>query len=620
MESFFTNTEKKAWKAGHHHRAYERLGAYINEKGVEFAVWAPHAYSVSVVGDFNSWDGAQHPMEKDEKTGIWSTFIAGVEQYALYKYELRSGPHAPPFLKSDPYAFYFELRPQTASIVYNLNCYDWSDAAWMQQRAGFQAEDRPISIYEVHLGSWKRKGDGDSEYLSYRDLADELIPYAKKMGFTHIELMPVAEHPYDPSWGYQVTGYFAPTSRFGEPSDLMHFIDRCHQEEIGVIIDWVPGHFPKDEQALQRFDGTTLYEYSYPERREHKDWGTNVFDYGKPEVCSFLISSAAFWCEKYHIDGLRVDAVASMLYLDYGRQEDEWKPNFYGGNEHLEAINLIREFNSVLHEHYPGVITMAEESTSWPGVTQATEDGGLGFNYKWNMGWMNDTLSFMEMEVNQRHENSRKITFPLVYATHEKFVLPLSHDEVVHLKKPLLYKSPVDSAKQFANLRLLYVYMFGHPGKKLLFMGNEFAQDSEWSESKALKWHLLERQEHIGVQKLVSDLLKLYKNQRSLFEWEYDERSFEWVDLGGQNPGLFSFLRKAKDPANHLFFILNFNGYNIGDYMPGLLERVRYTTVINTESGFYGGTNKGGQVEKDHRQVVHLAPFSGLILKPEYEQ
>jgi 1,4-alpha-glucan branching enzyme len=485
----------------------------------------------------------------------------------------------------------------------------------MQQREHLQSTDRPMSIYEVHLGSWRKKGPEGSEFLTYRDLADELVPYVKDLGFTHIELMPVAEHPFDPSWGYQITNYFAPTSRFGEPKDFMHFVNRCHREGIGVIMDWVPGHFPKDEQALQMFDGSPLYEHVDPLRREQKDWGTHVFDYGKPEVCSFLISNASYWCRHFHIDGLRVDAVASMLYLDYSKEDGEWSPNVYGGNQHLEAINFLRSFNTTLHEHHPGVISVAEESTSWPGVTQPAAEGGLGFDYKWNMGWMNDTLSFMEMKPGEREHSPRKITFPLVYATHEKFVLPLSHDEVVHLKKPLVRKSPVNEAEQFANLRLLYTYMLGHPGKKLLFMGGEFAQTSEWAEDRPLDWHLLQYDPHKGVQKLVGDLLHLYRREPALHQCEYRGESFEWIELSERRPGLFAFLRKAINPADHLFFILNFSNNKVDDYKPGPFRGTQYELLINTDSSYYGGTDSGGHGGHASEQAAGLAPFSGLILK-----
>ncbi len=607
--------ELDEWNNGTYHHAHKKLGAHIKNKGVEFAVWAPHAHSVSVVGTFNGWDGRRHPMEKDQQTGIWKIHIPDAAHLDAYKYELKTGPESQPFLKADPYAFYFELRPKTASIVYELNGYEWSDASWMKQRRQRQAYDQPISVYEVHAGSWKRKGYETSEFLTYRELAEELIPYVKQMGFTHIELMPVAEHPFDPSWGYQVTGYFAPTSRFGEPKDFMYFVDCCHQEEIGVIMDWVPGHFPKDEQALRMFDGTPLYEYADPRRGEQKEWGTHVFDYGKPEVCNFLISNASYWCERYHIDGLRVDAVASMLYLNYSRKKGEWVPNVYGGNEHLEAVNFLRAFNNMLKEHHPGVISIAEESTSWPGVTLPTERGGLGFDYKWNMGWMNDTLSYLKMDEKGREAHPRKITFPLTYATHEKFVLPLSHDEVVHLKKPLVKKSPFNEPAQLANLRLLYTYQLGHPGKKLLFMGGEFGQTSEWAENRELDWHLLQHSGHAGIKALIRDLMILYNNEAALYECDYDAEGFEWIDLSNRPRGLFSFLRKPKDPSNHLFIILNFSNQKIDSYTPALFSDIQYELVINTESHYYGGTNTGGHGGEGGKQTAWLAPFSGLILK-----
>lgn len=620
MASLFSKSDREKWHAGNHHHTYEKMGAHLTEDGVRFAVWAPHAHSVSVVGQFNNWDGRENPMQKDEETGIWSTEVKGLEHWALYKYELKTGPESPPFLKADPYAFYSELRPKNASIVYELDGFEWEDEEWVSNRADNHRFDRPMSIYEVHIGSWRLKGWQNNEYLSYRELADELIPYVSEMGFTHIELMPISEFPYDPSWGYQVTGYYAPTSRYGEPKDFMHFVNECHKAGIGIILDWVPGHFPKDDQALQMFDGQALYEHEHPFRREQKDWGTHVFDYGKPGVRNFLISNAAYWCDKFHIDGIRVDAVASMLYLDYSKAHGEWLPNRYGGNENIEAIEFLKEFNRVMKDEYPGVLTIAEESTSWAGVTDSPDNGGLGFDYKWNMGWMNDTLSYMEMNVKGRYHNPRKITFPMVYAMHEHFVLPLSHDEVVHLKKPLAYKSPGDHEEQFANLRLLFSYMFGHPGKKLLFMGGEFAQTSEWSEDRQMDWHLLNYKPHQGMQRLVSDLLDMYKEEFALFERENDYNSFEWVHLGNEHPALFSFLRKAGDPGNHLFFILNFSDQEVFDYSPGPFEGTQYELLINTDSEYYGGENRGSLSEPvdGYRQKSGVAPFSALILKSIY--
>lgn len=618
MESVITEEKKWLWNEGKYIRAYEVLGAHPRKKGqkkgVQFTVWAPNAYQVSVVGDFNNWDGRANRMEKDHDTGLWTTFVPGVDQWSLYKYELKTGEHAPPFLKMDPYAFVSEVRPKVASLVYDLEDYPWHDDEWMNKREERQSVDQPISIYEVHLGSWRRKGEHD-EYLTYDELADELVSYVRDMGFTHIELMPVAEHPYDPSWGYQIMGYFAPTSRFGEPKQFMHFVDKCHQNNIGVILDWVPGHFPRDEQGLQMYDGTALYEYEDPKKREQKDWGTYIFDYGKSGVRNFLVSNALFWCDMYHIDGLRVDAVASMLYLDYSKQDGEWTPNKYGGREHLEAIDFLKQVNDAVHSEYPGVITIAEESTSWPGVTLPPDHGGLGFNFKWNMGWMNDTLTYMEMEVEHRIRNAENITFPMVYAMSENFVLPLSHDEVVHMKGPLVYKSPGFHKEQFPNLRLLYVYFFGHPGKKLLFMGGEFAQTSEWAEDRSLDWHLLEHEPHRGVKRLFKDLLALYNREKSLFEQDHRYQGFEWIDLGSTHGGVFSFIRKAEDPSNHLLFILNFSDQMIGDYKSGPFQGMQYEVVLNSDSRHYGGNNQGGMIDHANKSIP-LPPFSGMILKP----
>lgn len=613
--------EKKwLWNEGTWHRCYELLGAHFQtlqgENGVQFTTWAPNAHRVSVVGDFNNWDGREHPMQKDNNTGLWTVFVPGLEEWTLYKYELKTGPDTPPFLKTDPYGFVTEVRPKLASLVYDLDGYTWEDDNWMARRESGQYYNRPVSIYEVHLGSWRKKND-QSEYLTYRELADELVDYVDEMGFTHIELMPVAEHPYDPSWGYQVTSYFAPTSRFGEPADFMYFVDRCHQRGIGVIMDWVPGHFPKDEQGLQMFDGSALYEYEDPKKREQKDWGTYIFDYGKAGVRNFLISNALFWCDKYHIDGLRVDAVASMLYLDYSKGEGEWTPNRYGGREHLEAIRFLKAFNREVGQQYPGVATYAEESTSWPGVTTDVSESGLGFDYKWNMGWMNDTLAYLEEEPVHRYGDPNKITFPMMYNEHEKFVLPLSHDEVVHLKKPLALKSPGSRNRQFSNLRLLFTYMYGHPGKKLLFMGGEFGQTTEWSESEPLEWYLLEYAPHQGVQSLLQDLIGLYRSEPSLYEQDHDPMGFEWIDVGKSANGVFSFLRKASDPSDHLLFTLNFGDQTIENYRPSAFGGQRYEIILNSDSTYYDGENRGSTWMENGRQFMALPPFTGIILKPK---
>lgn len=617
MDSILTDNDRRAWQEGRHFEAYRCLGSHITPEGVQFGVWAPHAHSVSVVGEFNDWDGREHPLQKDESTGIWTGFVPGIGQWELYKYELKTSEEAPPFLKSDPYAHVMELRPKTASLVYDLDDYSWNDEEWMMERGARQSFREPISIYEVHLASWRRKGENNNEYLTYRELAHELVPYLTSCGFTHIELMPVAEHPYDPSWGYQVTGYYAPTSRFGDPGDFMYFIDECHRNGIGVIMDWVPGHFPKDEFGLQMFDSTPLYEYSDPKKREQKDWGTHIFDYGKEGVRNFLLSNAQFWCDKFHIDGFRVDAVASMLYLDYSKGPGEWSPNKYGGNEHLEAIRFLKDFNTIIHREFPAVITFAEESTSWPGVTRPVHHGGLGFDYKWNMGWMNDTLEFIKKTPEQRERDPNKITFPMMYNYSENFVLPLSHDEVVHLKSPMVWKSSGSEEEQFANLRLLYTYMYGHPGKKLLFMGSEFAETSEWSEDRALHWYLLDHERHAGMKKMMDDLNALYRHEKALYQFDREADGFEWIELGKRTPSLFVFLRKAEDPSNHLLFVLNFSGREIRDYKVDPFKGVQYRIIFNSDSQYYGGDNKGGHYGEMEDQYIWLKPFSGLILKPE---
>ncbi len=605
------------WNEGTHHEAYKILGSHLTEDGAYFAVWAPHAYSASVVGEFNNWDGRENPMKKDEATGIWTAFVPDIEHWALYKYELKKAEDSPPFLKTDPYSYVMELRPKSASLVYSLQDFPWEDDNWLENREERQSYQNPISIYEVHLASWKLKGEQNDEYLSYRELAEELVPYVKNCGFTHIELMPIAEHPYDKSWGYQITGYFAPTSRLGEPKDFMYFVNECHKNGIGVIMDWVPGHFPKDEFGLQMFDSKALYEYSDPKKREQKDWGTHIFDYGKPGVRNFLLSNARFWCEQFHIDGLRVDAVASMLYLDYSKGPGEWSPNKYGGNENLEAIQFLKDFNSMVHREFPGILTFAEESTSWAGVTTPVHHGGLGFDYKWNMGWMNDTLEYIKKSREERARDPNKITFPMMYNYSENFILPFSHDEVVHLKKPMVWKSSGNEYEQFANLRTLYTYMYGHPGKKLLFMGDEFAETSEWAEDRSLHWYLLNHKRHQGVKNLVDDLNHLYQDEEAMHQIEREGDGFEWIELGHRTPSLFAFLRKAEDPSDHLLFVLNFSGEKIDNYHLGPFDGVQYRIVFNSDSEYYGGSNNGGHYGQMGGQHVWMEPFSGLVLKPE---
>lgn len=617
------------WGEGNHHHTYKWMGAHQKTvdgvSGTHFVVAAPHASRVSVIGSFNNWDGRVHSMRKYVDQGLWEIFIPQATHEDLYKFEIRAYANQLPVIKADPYARYSELRPGTASKIWNSS-YKWEDKEWIEKRPVHQNSDQPVSIYEVHLGSWKRKDEEDPGFLNYRDLANELVPYVKETGFTHIELMPLAEHPYDPSWGYQVTGYFSPTSRFGNPDDLRYFIDRCHQEEIGVIMDWVPGHFTKDEHGLRCFDGSELYEYKDPRMGEHKEWGTCIFNFGRTEVLNFLISNAVYWFDEFHIDGLRVDAVASMLYLDYSRGEGEWIPNQYGGRENLEAIHFLRRFNEVVHDYFPGVLTFAEESTSWQGISRPTSSGGLGFDYKWNMGWMNDTLDYMEKDPVYRRYHQDQLSFSLIYAFSEQFVLPLSHDEVVHLKQSLLSKMPGDDWQKFANLRLLFMYLFGHPGKKLLFMGGEFGQWSEWDESRSLNWHLLQWETHKGLQNLIKDLNSTYKKEPALHEIDANWQGFEWVDISDADNSLISFVRKGKAKDDFLVFILNFTPNVHHEYKFGVPKACKYNIILNSDSEYYGGSNTGPSVLQGHEggwhtQKAHIVttipPLAGMVLKPE---
>ncbi|HQA58984.1 MAG TPA: 1,4-alpha-glucan branching protein GlgB, partial [Acetivibrio sp.] len=509
---------------GNNHKIYEKLGAHpMTVDGIEgtfFAVWAPCAKRVSVVGNFNQWDGRRHQMRSRGPSGVWELFIPGIGQGEIYKYEIKT-PHNEIYVKADPYAFYSELRPNTASIVYDLNGYEWNDKDWMYERDHSNSFEKPMSIYEVHLGSWKRVSNDENGFHTYRELADMLVEYVKDMGYTHIELLPIAEHPFDGSWGYQITGYYAATSRYGEPKDFMYFVDKCHQNGIGVIMDWVPAHFPKDGHGLARFDGTALYEHYDPRQGEHPDWGTHIFNYGRNEVKNFLISNALFWFEKYHIDGLRVDAVASMLYLDYGKKDGEWIPNRWGGKENVDAIEFMQQLNSTVYKYHPGVMMIAEESTSWALVTKPPYTGGLGFAYKWNMGWMNDFLRYMSMDSIYRKYHQNLITFSLMYAFSENFILVLSHDEVVHGKCSMINKMPGDYWQKFAGLRASYGYLYGHPGKKLLFMGGEFGQFIEWNYKQSLDWFLLDYDMHKKMQDYVRDLNKLYKSEKALYEVDF---------------------------------------------------------------------------------------------------
>jgi len=616
---------------GTHYRNYEKLGSHVRVvdgvRGVHFAVWAPNAKRVSLIGDFNQWDGRRHPMRLHAGAGIWEIFIPGLREETVYKFEIKWRRFGFITQKTDPYGFYFERRPKTGAIVYDINQYHWRDDDWMQQRTAKNGLDSPLSIYEVHLGSWMRAPEEGNRYLTYRELAHKLVEYVKQMGYTHLELLPVTEHPYGGSWGYQTVGYYAPTSRHGEPHEFAYFVDYCHRNGIGVILDWVPAHFPKDGHGLAYFDGTHLYEHADPRKGEHQEWGTLIFNYGRNEVRNFLLGNALFWLEKYHIDGLRVDAVASMLYLDYSRKEGEWVPNIHGGRENLEAVDFIRKFNELVHVHHPGAMTFAEESTSWPLVSRPTYDGGLGFDFKWNMGWMNDTLKYFAMDPIDRKYHHGKLTFSLMYAFSENFVLPLSHDEVVHGKRSLLDKMPGDIWKKFANLRALYGYMYGHPGKKLLFMGGEFGQWIEWNHQRSLDWHLLGYDSHRQLLDYVKDLNRLYTSEPSLHEVDFEYTGFQWIDFQDANGSTIAFQRKAKNADDYLIFALNFTPVPRLGVRLGVPERVFYKEVLNSDAWMYGGSNMGNSGGVTARAEgwagwpcsieVTLPPLAVIVLKPQ---
>ena len=614
---------------GTHYKNYEKLGAHVIEvkglKGVHFAVWAPNAEAVSLIGDFNKWDGNSHRMRMLGSSGIWEIFIPGLSEGEIYKFNIKS-KSGEVLEKADPYAFSSEIRPKSASIVYDIDKYTWNDAKWLSQRERHNALDAPISMYEVHLGSWMRVPEDGNRYLTYRELAKKLAEYVKDMGYTHVQLMPVTEYPLDASWGYQTIGYFAPTSRFGKPEEFMYFVDYMHQNGIGIILDWVPAHFPKDGHGLARFDGTCLYEHADPRKGEHQDWGTLIFNYGRNEVRNFLLSNALFWLDKYHIDGLRVDAVASMIYLDYSRQPGEWIPNQYGGNENLEAIDFLKRFNEVLHSTHPGVLTIAEESTAWTGVSRPTYLGGLGFSLKWNMGWMNDTLRYFSKDPIHRKYEHDNLTFSLLYAFTENFILVLSHDEVVHGKRSLLDKMPGDFQQRFANLRALYGYMYGHPGKKLLFMGGEIGQWWEWNHDESVHWHLLQYESHQGLQRYVRDLNRLYQSEPALYEVDFDYHGFEWIDFRDAEGSIISFIRRGKDPEDFLVFVYNFTPVARMGYRVGVPKGGFYKEVMNSDSGSYWGGNMGnfgGIWAEDvpwHGRVSSLSlaipPLSMVVMKP----
>ncbi|TNF57282.1 MAG: 1,4-alpha-glucan branching protein GlgB [Gammaproteobacteria bacterium] len=609
---------------GRHWHAYRFLGAHprtvAGVAGMLFAVWAPNAQRVSVVGDFNAWDGRVHPMRARGGTGVWELFLPGVGPAELYKFEVRDQfGHA--HVKIDPYAFAFQTRPETACITQPDPDYPWGDAAWLAERAQSDWAHQPMSVYEVHLGSWQRSADG--EFLDYREIARRLADYVQEAGFTHVELLPVTEHPLDASWGYQTTGYFAPTSRFGAPDDFRWFVDHLHQRGIGVILDWVPAHFPRDAFALARYDGSALYEHEDPRLGEHKDWGTLIFNYGRHEVKNFLLSSALFWLEEFHLDGLRVDAVASMLYLDYSRNAGEWIPNKYGGNENLEAVDFLRQLNEVTHGQHPGTLMIAEESTAWPAVSRPTFAGGLGFSMKWNMGWMHDTLAYFSKDPIYRHYHHDMLTFGLLYAFTENFVLPFSHDEVVHGKKSILDRMPGDGWRKFAGLRLLYAFMFSYPGKKLLFQGCEFGQGREWDFAAELDWYLLEREPHQGVQRLVADLNRLYRTQRALYDLDFQDNGFEWIDCHDASQSVLSFLRKDRDGLAKVAAVFNFTPVPRPGYRLGVPEAGFYREVLNSDAEIYGGSSfgerKGGASEpiewmgRPQSILLDLPPLAGVI-------
>ncbi len=609
-------------------QAYRMLGSHAIEingvSGVRFAVWAPNAERVSVIGEFNSWDGRINPMRLHGSSGVWEIFIPEIARHALYRYEIRNRDTGHILTKTDPYSQGYELRPGTASLAATDQRHSWQDEAWMQKRAGWDWLHAAVNIYEVHAGSWRRHPDG--RFYTYRELAHDLVPYVKSMGYTHIEFMPVTEHPLDESWGYQCSGYFAPTSRFGSPDELRHLIDACHQADIGVILDWVPAHFPQDDWALARFDGTALYEHEDPRKGFHQDWGTHIFNFGRNEVKSFLVSSAHFWLSEFHFDGLRVDAVASMLYLDYSRNAGEWIPNKYGGRENLEAVEFLRELNVMVHDRFPGALTMAEESTAWPAVSRPVYLGGLGFSMKWNMGWMNDTLSYFSHDPVHRRYHHNELTFGQIYAYTENFILPFSHDEVVHGKGSLLSKMPGDAWQKFANLRLLLTYQMTCPGKKLNFMGNEIAQGREWQSRWELEWWQLSEEYHRSMQNLTRDLNELYRTLPALHDQDFQSEGFSWIDCNDAEKSVLSYQRLARDGSTAVI-ILNLTPLPRIKYRVGLPALVSYREVLNSDSAYYAGSNLGNAgslfaetipwMNQPCSAEITLPPLAGIILLPQ---
>jgi len=616
-------------KEGSHSRLYEKLGAHLarsgDTDGVQFAVWAPNAVRVSVMGEFNGWNARSHPLRvRHDASGIWEGFVPGVAHGSSYKYHIESRNHGYRVDKGDPFAFYWEAPPATASRVWDLS-YEWGDGEWMQRRHAANALSAPMSVYEVHLGSWRRVPEAGNRSLTYREMAEPLAQYVSDMGFTHVELMPVTEHPFYGSWGYQTTGYFAPTARYGTPQDFMYLVDTLHQRGIGVILDWVPSHFPSDEHGLAYFDGTNLFEHTDPRQGYHPEWNSYIFNYGRNEVRAFLISSALFWLRHYHLDGIRVDAVASMIYLDYARAEGEWVPNAFGGRENLDAIAFLRTLNEAVYRDHPDVQMIAEESTAWPMVSRPTYIGGLGFGMKWNMGWMHDTLKYFSSDPIYRKHHHGQLTFGIWYAFWENFVLPLSHDEVVHGKGALIGKMPGDSWQQFANLRLLFGFMWAHPGKKLLFMGGEFGQRREWQHEESLEWHVLEYPEHRGVQRWMSDLNRLYRNEPALHELDFAAEGFEWIDCDDWQTSVVSFVRKARHGNDLILVVCNFTPIPRLHYSVGVPRAGHWRELLNSDAEIYGGSGKGnfGGLEavpvsahgRDHALNVTLPPLAVVFFK-----
>jgi 1,4-alpha-glucan branching enzyme len=628
--TLLTDHDIYLFKEGNHYRLYRKLGSHLldieGEKGAFFALWAPNAERVSVIGDFNGWDKNSHPLKvRDDGSGIWEGFIPGIEHGAIYKYHIRSNLNGYSVDKGDPFATRWEEPPRTGSMVWDLD-YPWQDGWWLENRQRHNSLDAPMSIYEVHLGSWRRVPEENNRFLTYRELADQLPEYLRKMNYTHVEFLPVMEHPFYGSWGYQTTGYFAPSSRYGSPQDFMFLVDRLHQAGIGVILDWVPSHFPSDEHGLAFFDGTYLFEHADRKQGFHPEWSSYIFNYNRHEIRAFLTSSALFWLDRYHVDGLRVDAVASMLYLDYARKEGEWIPNQYGGKENLEAILFLRNLNAAVYGDYPDTQTIAEESTAWPMVSRPTYLGGLGFGSKWNMGWMHDTLNYLSLDPVHRKYHQDQLTFSIWYAFFENFVLPLSHDEVVHGKGSLLGKMPGDHWRKFANLRALYGYMYGHPGKKLMFMGGEFGQWREWSHEDSLEWHLLDQAPHQGLQRWIEDLNKMYRREPALHEMDFSSEGFEWVDVHDWEQSVISFLRKARNPEEMILVVCNFTPVPRQNYRVGVPRGGYWQELLCSDAEFYGGTGFGnlGGIEamplpaqgRFYSLALTLPPLGVVFLKP----